>query len=39
MLALIGFLFGGLTSWIALKMLRWDKEEEVEEIKEDREIE
>jgi len=39
MLALIGFLVGALTSWIALKMLRWGDQEEVKEIKEDREIE
>ena len=39
MLALVGFLIGSLTIWIALKMLRWEKEEEVKDIIEDREIE
>lgn len=39
MLALIGFLMGGLTFWIAQRMIRWGNEEEVKEIKEDREIE
>lgn len=38
MLALIGFVVGILTAWICVKILRW-KEEEVKEIKEDREIE
>jgi len=37
MLALLGFLIGGLTSWIALKMLHWDKEEKAKKIKEDTE--
>lgn len=39
MLALAGFLMGALTAWIAMKMLRWENEEEVKEIKEDQEIE
>jgi hypothetical protein len=27
MLALIGFVIGGLTTWVAFKMISWDKEE------------
>lgn len=39
MLVLIAVVMVALTSWIALRMLRWEKEDEVKEIKEDREIE
>ncbi len=39
MLALTGFLVGALTSWIALKLLGLGDQKEVNEIKEDIEIE
>lgn len=38
MLIFVGFIIGALTSWLAMKMLSWGREEEVKEIKEDAEV-
>ena len=34
--ALLGFVVGLITSWVSLRMLRWEKEDEVKEIAEDK---
>lgn len=39
MLALVGFLVGALTVWIAVKMMAWEKEPEVKDIIEETETE
>jgi len=37
--ALFGFSVGLITSWIAFRMLRWEKEEELKNVEEDKDPE